>query len=122
MPLRPSFELLRLVREEAIRPDLVIALPVGFVGAAESKERLILEGSGLGLDFIANRGRRGLERGGGGGERIADNGGREVYGEKSLRHGYTRPAPARRRRARGCPWMLRELPGNSRQQRAASHR
>jgi precorrin-8X/cobalt-precorrin-8 methylmutase len=53
------FELLRLVREETIRPDLVIALPVGFVGAAESKERLILEGSELGIDFIANRGRKG---------------------------------------------------------------
>jgi precorrin-8X/cobalt-precorrin-8 methylmutase len=53
------FELLRLIREEAIRPDLVIALPVGFVGAAESKERLILEGRGLGINFIANRGRKG---------------------------------------------------------------
>jgi precorrin isomerase len=38
------FELLRLVREEAFRPSLVVALPVGFVGAAESKERLVLEG------------------------------------------------------------------------------
>ena len=31
------FELLRLVREEGFRPDLVVGLPVGFVGAAESK-------------------------------------------------------------------------------------
>ena len=53
------FELLRLVREEGLRPDLVIALPVGFVGAAESKERLILEGSELDLPFITNRGRKG---------------------------------------------------------------
>ena len=53
------FELLRLVREEAFRPDLVIGLPVGFVGAAESKDRLIFEASGMGLSFITNRGRKG---------------------------------------------------------------
>ena len=53
------FELLRLVREEGLRPDLVIGLPVGFVGAAESKERLILEGEELELPFITNRGRKG---------------------------------------------------------------
>ena len=34
------FELLRLVREEGLRPALVIGVPVGFVGAAESKEEL----------------------------------------------------------------------------------
>ncbi len=53
------FELLRLIREEGVRPDLIIALPVGFVGAAESKERLIAEGPGLNTPFIANRGRKG---------------------------------------------------------------
>ena len=53
------FELLRLVREENLRPDLVVALPVGFVGAAESKEQLVLEGEGLGVPFITNRGRKG---------------------------------------------------------------
>jgi precorrin-8X/cobalt-precorrin-8 methylmutase len=53
------FELLRLVREEGLRPDLVIGLPVGFVGAAESKERLLLEGGELGIPFITNRGRKG---------------------------------------------------------------
>jgi precorrin-8X/cobalt-precorrin-8 methylmutase len=53
------FELLRLVREEGLRPDLVVALPVGFVGAAESKDRLIFEGSELQLPFITNRGRKG---------------------------------------------------------------
>lgn len=53
------FELLRLVREEGLRPDLVIGLPVGFVGAAESKERLVLEGREAGLPFITNRGRKG---------------------------------------------------------------
>ena len=34
-------------------------LPVGFVGAAESKERLIEEATALNLPFIANRGRKG---------------------------------------------------------------
>ncbi len=53
------FELLRLIREEGVRPDLIIALPVGFVGAAESKERLIVEGPELNTPFIANRGRKG---------------------------------------------------------------
>ena len=53
------FELLRLVREEDFRPCLVVALPVGFVGAAESKERLIHEGEELGIPFITNRGRKG---------------------------------------------------------------
>ncbi|HTP66407.1 MAG TPA: precorrin-8X methylmutase [Geobacteraceae bacterium] len=53
------FELLRLVKEEGVRPDLVIGLPVGFVGAAESKERLIGEAAGLNLPFISNLGRKG---------------------------------------------------------------
>lgn len=53
------FELIRLVREGALSPDLVIALPVGFVGAAESKEKLIIEGEELGIPFITNRGRKG---------------------------------------------------------------
>ena len=34
------FEVLRLVREENIRPALIIGVPVGFVGAAESKSQL----------------------------------------------------------------------------------
>jgi precorrin-8X/cobalt-precorrin-8 methylmutase len=50
------FELLRLVREEGLRPGLVIGLPVGFVGAEESKEELIREAS---VPFITNRGRKG---------------------------------------------------------------
>lgn len=50
------FELLRLVREEGLRPELVIGLPVGFVGAEESKEALIREAS---VPFITNRGRKG---------------------------------------------------------------
>ena len=53
------FELLRLIKEEGVRPDLIIGLPVGFVGAAESKERLIAEAAGLSVPYIANRGRKG---------------------------------------------------------------
>jgi precorrin-8X/cobalt-precorrin-8 methylmutase len=53
------FELLRLVREEGLRPDLVIALPVGFVGAEESKDALLREATGYGIPFITNRGRKG---------------------------------------------------------------
>lgn len=34
------FEVLRLVREENIRPAAIIGVPVGFVGAAESKSQL----------------------------------------------------------------------------------
>jgi len=53
------FELLRQVREEELRPDLVIGLPVGFVGAAESKEELVTVASEYGIPFITNRGRKG---------------------------------------------------------------
>ncbi len=34
------FEVLRLAKEEGIRPALVVGIPVGFVGAADSKEAL----------------------------------------------------------------------------------
>lgn len=53
------FELLRLMREENLRPDLIVGLPVGFVGAAESKERLIFEASEMKTPFITSRGRKG---------------------------------------------------------------
>ena len=48
-------EVLRLVREEAARPALVIGVPVGFVSAAESKDALIASA----VPFIAARGRKG---------------------------------------------------------------
>ena len=35
------YELLRLMKEEAVRPALIIGAPVGFVGAAESKAQLM---------------------------------------------------------------------------------
>lgn len=53
------FELLRQVREEHYRPDLIIGLPVGFVGAVESKEELITVAAEYGIPFITNRGRKG---------------------------------------------------------------
>ena len=54
------FELIRLVRQEGVRPDLIVGLPVGFVGAAESKEALLaLEEELPEVAFITNRGRKG---------------------------------------------------------------
>jgi len=51
------FELLRLVREGKLSPALIIGLPVGFVGAAESKKRLATDG--YEVPFITNMGRKG---------------------------------------------------------------
>ncbi len=48
-------ELLRLVGETGVRPALVVGVPVGFVGAAESKDELMASG----IEFIATRGRKG---------------------------------------------------------------
>jgi precorrin-8X/cobalt-precorrin-8 methylmutase len=53
------FELLRQVREEGLRPDLIVGLPVGFVGAAESKEELVRVATEFAIPFITNRGRKG---------------------------------------------------------------
>lgn len=53
------FELLRQVREEGLRPDLIVGLPVGFVGAAESKEELLNTAPVHGIPFITNHGRKG---------------------------------------------------------------
>jgi precorrin-8X/cobalt-precorrin-8 methylmutase len=51
------FRLLDMLDEGAPKPAAIIAAPVGFVGAAESKDRLI--GSGLDIPFVTVRGRRG---------------------------------------------------------------
>lgn len=48
-------EVLRLYQEERIRPRLLVAVPVGFVDAAESKEALLQTD----LTSITNRGRKG---------------------------------------------------------------
>jgi precorrin isomerase len=48
-------ELNRMIAEEGLRPELVIAMPAGFVHVAESKEELVT----LGVPYIALAGRRG---------------------------------------------------------------
>lgn len=49
------FEVIRLVREEGLRPALIVGVPVGFVNAAESKEALL----SLDVPFITAVGRKG---------------------------------------------------------------
>ncbi|MFF8309452.1 precorrin-8X methylmutase [Streptomyces lydicus] len=51
------FRLLEMIEEGAPRPAAVLGIPVGFIGAAESKEALIAHPSNL--DHIVVRGRRG---------------------------------------------------------------
>jgi precorrin-8X/cobalt-precorrin-8 methylmutase len=51
------FELLRLTAEGTARPALIIGLPVGFVGAEESKNALATADHGI--PFITNIGRKG---------------------------------------------------------------
>ena len=49
------FELLRLVEAGEVTPDLIVGVPVGFVGAAESKAALMATD----LPCIAIEGRKG---------------------------------------------------------------
>ncbi|AUG81137.1 precorrin-8X methylmutase [Kitasatospora sp. MMS16-BH015] len=51
------FRLLEMVAAGAPRPAAVIGVPVGFIGAAESKEALAA--NELGLEYLVVRGRRG---------------------------------------------------------------
>ncbi len=51
------FELLRLIEEQVVDPALIIGLPVGFVGAAESKAAL--RASAVSDRSISNVGRKG---------------------------------------------------------------
>ncbi|MFG1874980.1 precorrin-8X methylmutase [Sphaerisporangium sp. NPDC049003] len=51
------FRLLELVRQGAGRPAAVLGVPVGFIGAAESKQALAAYGDGL--DYLVVNGRRG---------------------------------------------------------------
>ena len=53
------YRLLELLGAGAKPPALVCAFPVGFVGAAESKDALIEHAPAFGLPFITLRGRRG---------------------------------------------------------------
>ncbi|VFN01811.1 MAG: precorrin-8X methylmutase [Candidatus Kentron sp. G] len=49
-------EVIRFIREEGVRPALVIGMPVGFVSAAESKAELIKVGE---VPWIVTEGRKG---------------------------------------------------------------
>ena len=49
-------EVIRLVREEGVRPALIVGMPVGFVSAAESKDLLMTMND---IPWIAIRGRKG---------------------------------------------------------------
>jgi len=51
------FHLLDLLAETGIRPALIVGIPVGFIGAAESKQALAT--NDLGLDYVVVHGRRG---------------------------------------------------------------
>lgn len=51
------FHLLEMIGKGAPRPAAVLGIPVGFVGAAESKDALAA--NELGLDYLIVRGRRG---------------------------------------------------------------
>lgn len=50
------FEVLRLVREENIRPAVIIGVPVGFVGAAEAKAQLAAQSE---IPYITVEGTKG---------------------------------------------------------------
>lgn len=50
------FEAIRMTQEEGIVPALIVGIPVGFVGAAESKETLIQEST---VPYITVRGTKG---------------------------------------------------------------
>lgn len=50
------FEVLRLVEEEKIFPAVIIGVPVGFVGAADSKEKLVEQNK---IPFITVEGTKG---------------------------------------------------------------
>lgn len=51
------FRLLEMIRDGAARPAAILGFPVGFVGAAESKEALAE--NPFGIPYLAIRGRRG---------------------------------------------------------------
>jgi len=55
------FHLLELIRDGGPRPAAIVGCPVGFIGAAESKEALIAFAAGTGIDipYVTVRGRRG---------------------------------------------------------------
>ena len=50
------FELFRLMEEENVRPAVVIGVPVGFVGAAESKDLLAKKSNAPYITVLGNKG------------------------------------------------------------------
>ena len=50
------FELFRLMEEEKVRPAVVIGVPVGFVGAAESKALLVERSTAPYITVLGNKG------------------------------------------------------------------
>ena len=48
-------EVLRIYREEGVKPALIVGVPVGFISAVESKEELLNED----INYILSRGRKG---------------------------------------------------------------
>ncbi len=48
-------EVIQMIKEKAVKPALVIGMPVGFISAAESKEEL----AKMDVPFITNKGRKG---------------------------------------------------------------
>ena len=53
------YRLMEMLEEGAAKPALVIGFPVGFVGAAESKQYLVDHQPGLGIEYITLLGRSG---------------------------------------------------------------
>jgi precorrin-8X/cobalt-precorrin-8 methylmutase len=49
------YEVIKMINENAVKPALVIGIPVGFVSAAESKSELLKTN----VEFITNMGRKG---------------------------------------------------------------
>ena len=50
------FEVLRMVKEEGLRPACIVGIPVGFVGAADSKQALAENGT---IPYITVQGTKG---------------------------------------------------------------
>ena len=50
------FEVLRLIREEQVCPAVIVGIPVGFVGAADSKQELAANGR---IPYITVEGTKG---------------------------------------------------------------
>ena len=48
-------EIIKMIKEENVKPKLVIGIPVGFISAAESKEEL----ENINVPYITNKGRKG---------------------------------------------------------------